>query len=98
MICLLYFLLNFEYSNNNNYGKYNNNGNSSSHCKIKEIELVPTKIHDFSANTALLEEDEGIVISRMIQRCNHLGTKNCIVVNKSETRVGKTIKIPIDIV
>ena len=55
------FLLNFEYSNNNNYDKYNNNGNSS-HCKIKEIELIPTRIYDFSVNTALLEEDEEIVI------------------------------------
>ena len=91
------FLLNFEYSNNNNYDKYNNNGNSS-HCKIKEIELIPTRIYDFSVNTALLEEDEEIVISRMIQRCNYLGTKNCIVVDKSETRGGKRIKIPIAIV
>lgn len=46
---------------------------------MKEIELVPTKIYDFHANTTSLMEAE-LVIKRMVYRCNRLGTR-CIVDN-----------------
>jgi poly-gamma-glutamate capsule biosynthesis protein CapA/YwtB (metallophosphatase superfamily) len=40
----------------------------------KSIELVPVRIHDFQASIALLSDAE-LVIKRMIQRCDRLGTR-----------------------
>lgn len=38
------------------------------------IELIPTKISEFRVNTALLEDAE-IAMNRMVDRCDHLGTR-----------------------
>jgi poly-gamma-glutamate synthesis protein (capsule biosynthesis protein) len=62
--------------------------NKSNLFQIKEIELIPTIIHDFKANIAMLD-DAKIALSNMIKRCNYLKTK-CIVDKKS-----KRIKIPL---
>lgn len=53
-----------------------------SNILMKEIELIPTKIHGFKTNMAMLN-DADIAIRRMIKRCNHLKTK-CIVDEKSK--------------
>ena len=42
--------------------------------KPKSIELVPVRIHDFQASIALLSDAE-LVIKRMIDRCDRLGTR-----------------------
>lgn len=40
----------------------------------KSIELVPVRIHDFQASIALLS-DAKLVIKRMVERCDRLGTR-----------------------
>ncbi|MGN6346111.1 MAG: CapA family protein, partial [Candidatus Nitrosocosmicus sp.] len=62
--------------------------NKSNSFKIKEIELIPTIIHDFKANFAMLDDAE-IASSNMVKRCNYLKTR-CVVDNNS-----KRIKIPL---
>lgn len=76
------FLIHFD-----DLKEYNKINNKSS-LSIKEIELIPTKIHDFKANIAMLD-DADIAIDRMLKVCNHLKTK-CVVDRKI-----KRIKIPI---
>ena len=62
--------------------------NKSNSFKIKEIDLIPTIIHYFKANFAMLDDAE-IALSNMVKRCNYLKTR-CIVDKKS-----KRIKIPL---
>jgi len=64
------------------------NGSKSNLLTMEKIDLIPTIIHDFKANIAMLD-DADIVIDRMIKRCSRLKTK-CIIDNKS-----KIIRIPI---
>lgn len=45
--------------------------------KISSIELIPTMVHDFHANTASSSEAE-IIMKRMVDRCGWFGTK-CII-------------------
>lgn len=96
------FLLNLGCSNNNdnnsssnNEDNGNDNGNSINHQSkytIKDIELIPTKIYDFRANTFLGSEAD-TSIRKMIKRCRLLGTK-CTVTNK-EVENKRIIRIPI---
>lgn len=52
----------------------NHRANHETPVLTGNIELIPTKISDFRVNTALLEEAD-LSINRMVDRCNHLGTK-----------------------
>jgi hypothetical protein len=49
--------------------------NKSDSFQIKEIELIPTIIHHYKANIAMLDDDAEIALSNMIKRCNYLKTK-----------------------
>ena len=64
------------------------NGSKSNLLTMEKIDLIPTIIHDFKANIAMLD-DADIAIDRMIKRCNHLKTK--YIVDKKSKR----IRIPI---
>jgi poly-gamma-glutamate synthesis protein (capsule biosynthesis protein) len=62
--------------------------NKKNSLLIKEIEIIPTKIHGFKTNIAMLN-DADIAIDRMVKGCNYLKT-NCIVNRKI-----KRIRIPV---
>ncbi len=77
------FLLNLDYVKGEDHGEGKNVRNV---LKIIDIDLVPTKIYDFRAGIALLD-DADTVIDRMVKRCNHLNTKCIVDQNRNKIKI-----------
>jgi len=84
------FLIHIDYLKEEEEEEDGDIDNKSDSIQIKEIELIPTIIHDYKANIAILDDDDAeIALSNMIKRCNYLKTK--FIVDKKSKR----IKIPL---